>query len=104
MLFWVCAEEELRDLAAASDVARFAASAMVVRQGTRVTSSASSRQGRSTSWRRPCAPTALPPPARGVLVGAPCAAGTSFGEPALMHGSPRAATVRARGDYVLRRP
>jgi len=40
---------------------------------------------------------------RGVLVGAPGAAGASFGEPALMHGSPRAATARARGDYVLRR-
>ena len=35
---------------------------------------------------------------------APCAVSDSFGEPALMHGSPRAAPVRAWGDYVLRRP
>ena len=56
VLFRACAEEELRDHSAASDEARFAVGAVVIRQGDGATSSVSSRRGRSTSWRRPQAP------------------------------------------------
>ncbi|KAL7486828.1 hypothetical protein ACHAW6_015511 [Cyclotella cf. meneghiniana] len=102
MLFRACAEEELQDLIDAFDTAKFNAGDTVIKQGDEgdlffvveegmldilVSKSVPSDESGASS--------------REIFVGVPYSPGSSFGELALMYGSPRAATIRANTDCVL---
>jgi len=107
MLFRACSEEELQDLIDAFDTKEFKADSVVIKQGdegdlfyvveegkldvmvatTDVATGSNGADGASTT--------------REVQVGVPYVSGSSFGELALMYGSPRAATIRAKSDCIL---
>lgn len=97
MLFRACAEEELQDLIDAFDTATFKAGDTVIKQGDDgdlffVVEEGKldilvSKDGAGSSEE--------------IIVGVPYTSGSSFGELALMYGSPRAATIRANSDCVL---
>ena len=101
MLFRACAEEELQELIDAFDTAEYKAGDTVIKQGDDgdlffvvedgkldiLVSKADSADETSSSEE--------------VIVGVPYTSGSSFGELALMYGSPRAATIRANSDCVL---
>ena len=104
MLFRTCSEEALQDLIDAFDSKIFTADSVVIKQGDEgdlfyvveegkldvmVTPGNTSESGDDCSS------------AREVQVGVPYVSGSSFGELALMYGSPRAATIRAKSDCVL---
>ena len=109
MLFRACSEEELQDLIDAFDTKEFKADSVVIKQGDEgdlfyvveegkldvmvtttdvATGSNSNADGAATTTRE-------------VQVGVPYVSGSSFGELALMYGSPRAATIRAKSDCIL---
>lgn len=103
MLFRACSEEELQDLIDAFDTENFKADSVVIKQGDEgdlfyvveegkldvmvSTADVDGDIGASAE--------------REVQVGVPYVSGSSFGELALMYGSPRAATIRAKTDCVL---
>ncbi|KAL9188431.1 hypothetical protein ACHAXT_006809 [Thalassiosira profunda] len=103
MLFRACSEEELQDLVDAFDTASFKADSVVIKQGDEgdlfyvveegkldvmvSTADVDGATGASSE--------------REVQVGVPYVSGSSFGELALMYGSPRAATIRAKTDVAL---
>ncbi|KAL7543970.1 hypothetical protein ACHAXR_013465 [Thalassiosira sp. AJA248-18] len=103
MLFRACSEEELKDLIDAFDTTNFKADSVVIKQGDEgdlfyvveegnldimvATADVDGDTGASSQ--------------REVQVGVPYVSGSSFGELALMYGSPRAATIRAKTDCVL---
>mmetsp|Transcript_32112 Transcript_32112/g.67940 ORF Transcript_32112/g.67940 Transcript_32112/m.67940 type:complete len:738 (+) Transcript_32112:222-2435(+) len=103
MLFRACSEEELQDLIDAFSSEKFNADSVVIKQGdegdlfyvveegkldvTVSTADVNEDAGASSE--------------REVQVGVPYVSGSSFGELALMYGSPRAATIRAKTDCVL---
>ncbi|KAL7544276.1 hypothetical protein ACHAWF_007660 [Thalassiosira exigua] len=103
MLFRACSEEELQDLIDAFDVASFKADSVVIKQGDDgdlfyvveegkldvMVSTADVDEEKGASSQRE------------VQVGVPYVSGSSFGELALMYGSPRAATIRAKADCIL---
>ncbi len=103
MLFRACSEEELRDIIDAFDTAHFKADSVVIQQGDAgdtfyvveegqlevMVSIADVNKDTGASSTREC------------QVGAPYLPGSSFGELALMYGSPRAATIRAKSDCAL---
>lgn len=102
MLFRACSEEELQDLIDAFDTSNFKAESTVIKQGDEgdlfyvvqegklevmvSTIDPNDESGNST---------------QDITVGVPYVSGSSFGELALMYGSPRAATIRAKSDCVL---
>ena len=103
MLFRHCSEEELQDLIDAFGTANFEADDVVIKQGddgdmfyvveegkldVMVSSADVDRELGTSSDRE-------------VHVGVPYVSGSSFGELALMYGSPRAATIRAKTDCIL---
>ena len=103
MLFRACSEEELQDLIDAFDSANFKGDSVVIKQGDEgdlfyvveegkldiMVLSADVGENMEASSQRE------------VQVGVPYVSGSSFGELALMYGSPRAATIRAKTDCVL---
>lgn len=103
MLFRTCSEEELQDIIDAFDTAHFKADSVVIQQGDAgdtfyvveegqldiMVSIADVNKDTGASSTREC------------QVGAPYLPGSSFGELALMYGSPRAATIRAKTDCAL---
>ena len=103
MLFRTCSEEAIQDLIDAFDTKNFAAESVVIKQGDEgdlfyvveegkldvmVTTNAIDAGDDGSSSRE-------------VQVGVPYVSGSSFGELALMYGSPRAATIRAKSDCIL---
>ena len=103
MLFRTCSEEALQDLIDAFDTKKFNTDSVVIKQGDEgdlfyvveegkldvlVTSANMDENDDASSSRE-------------VQVGVPYVSGSSFGELALMYGSPRAATIRAKSDCVL---
>jgi len=98
ILFRTCSEEELQDLIDCFDKAEFKADTVVIKQGDEgdlfyVVESGEldiSMLGSDDG----CSP-------REYNVGVPYMTGSSFGELALMYGSPRAATICTRSDCVL---
>lgn len=102
MLFRACSEEELQDIIDAFDTAHFKADNVVIQQGDAGDTFYVVEEGQldvmvsiadvnkdTGSSTREC------------QVGVPYLPGSSFGELALMYGSPRAATIRARTDCAL---
>ena len=96
MLFRSCSEEELLDLVEAFDGATFDTNSIVIKQGDdgerfyvvesgALDISVRMKNGSSDE----------------VTVGVPYESGAAFGELALMYGSPRAATIRARTKCKL---
>ena len=102
MLFRACTEEELQDLIDAFDTAKFKAGDTVIKQGDDgdlffvvedgkldiLVSKTDPIDGSTESSEQ-------------IIVGVPYKSGSSFGELALMYGSPRAATIRASSNCVL---
>ena len=104
MLFRACSEEELQDLIDAFDTANAKADSIVIKQGDegdmfyvveegKLDVMVSTADDASSEHDVGSAPS--------VVVGVPYVSGSSFGELALMYGSPRAATIRAKTDCVL---
>ena len=98
MLFRACSEEELQDLIDAFDTANFKGDDTVIKQGDDGDLFYVVEDGKLDVM-------VSTPDASGsekeVTVGVPYVSGSSFGELALMYGSPRAATIRAKSDCVL---
>jgi cGMP-dependent protein kinase len=99
MLFRACAEEELHELIDAFGTANFKAGDTVIKQGDEgdlffvvedgkldIFVSKADEAGNLSDE---------------IMVGVPYSSGSSFGELALMYGSPRAATIRANTDCAL---
>mmetsp|Transcript_27104 Transcript_27104/g.56432 ORF Transcript_27104/g.56432 Transcript_27104/m.56432 type:complete len:740 (-) Transcript_27104:275-2494(-) len=103
MLFRACSEEELQDLIDAFDSANFKADSVVIKQGDEGDLFYVVEEGKLDVW----VSTANVDEDKGassqgeVQVGVPYVSGSSFGELALMYGSPRAATIRAKADCVM---
>jgi cGMP-dependent protein kinase len=95
ILFRSCSEEELHDLIDAFNTATLEAGAVVIKQGDEGDLFYVVEQGKLDIF------VATGSSQQEVLVGAPYVSGSSFGELALMYGSPRAATIRAKSDCVL---
>lgn len=103
MLFRTCSEEALQDLIDAFDSKIFTADSVVIKQGDEGDLFYVVEEGKldvmvspnTTESGDDCSS------AREVQVGVPYVSGSSFGELALMYGSPRAATIRAKSDCVL---
>lgn len=95
MLFRACSEEELQCLIDVFDIAKFKADSVVIKQGDEGDLFYVVEEGMLDIF--------VAPQSTGqeVLVGAPYVSGSSFGELALMYGSARAATIRAKSDCVL---
>eukprot|EP00579_Thalassiosira_antarctica_P002729 CAMPEP_0201876002 /NCGR_PEP_ID=MMETSP0902-20130614/7809_1 /ASSEMBLY_ACC=CAM_ASM_000551 /TAXON_ID=420261 /ORGANISM="Thalassiosira antarctica, Strain CCMP982" /LENGTH=718 /DNA_ID=CAMNT_0048403167 /DNA_START=106 /DNA_END=2262 /DNA_ORIENTATION=- len=103
MLFRACSEEELQDLIDAFDSANFKADAVVIKQGDEGELFYVVEEGKLDVWVSTADVTedVGASSEREVQVGVPYVSGSSFGELALMYGSPRAATIRAKADCVL---
>jgi len=102
MLFRACSEEELQDLVDAFDSAKFEADSVVIKQGDEGDLFYVVEEGQLDILVAGAGEGASgAAPAREVPVGVPYVSGSSFGELALMYGSPRAATIRAKVDCVL---
>lgn len=112
MLFRACSEEELQDLIDAFDTAKFKADSTVIKQGDDGDLFYVVEDGKLDVF----VATAdvdendvLTKPIdmlgassqKEIQVGVPYVSGSSFGELALMYGSPRAATIRAKTACVL---
>ncbi|KAL3823217.1 hypothetical protein ACHAXA_003496 [Cyclostephanos tholiformis] len=95
MLFRSCSKEELHDLIDAFNIAKFEGGAVVIKQGDEGDLFYVVEQGMLDIF------VATGSSQQEVLVGAPYQSGSSFGELALMYGSARAATIRAKTDCVL---
>jgi cGMP-dependent protein kinase len=95
MLFRSCSEEELHDLIDVFDTAKVKAGAVVIKQGDEGDLFYVVEEGKLDIF------VSTASPQEEALVGAPYVSGSSFGELALMYGSPRAATIRAKSDCVL---
>lgn len=101
MLFRACAEEELQDLIDAFDTAKFKAGETVIKQGDDGDLFFVVEDGKLDILVSKTDPIDETPSSEEIIVGVPYASGSSFGELALMYGSPRAATIRAKTDCVL---
>ena len=99
MLFRACSEEELHDLIDAFDTAKFKADSVVIKQGDEGDLFYVVETGKLDVTVLTGDSGASSP--REIQVGVPYVSGSSFGELALMYGSPRAATIRAKTDCVL---
>ena len=95
MLFRACSEEELQGLIDAFDTAKFKADSVIIKQGDEGDLFYVVEEGHLDIFVR------FPDSQQDTLVGAPYVSGSSFGELALMYGSARAATIRAKSDCVL---
>lgn len=111
MLFRACSEEELTDLIDAFDTAKFKSDSLVIKQGDEgemfyvvedgnldvmvLTGEVADDENDIGATASSSITTSS------VVVGVPYVSGSSFGELALMYGSPRAATIRAKTDCVL---
>lgn len=95
MLFRACSEEELQGLIDAFDTAKFKADSVIIKQGDEGDLFYVVEEGQLDIFVR------FPDSQQDTLVGAPYVSGSSFGELALMYGSARAATIRAKSDCVL---
>lgn len=102
MLFRACAEEELQDLVDAFDTAKYKAGDIVIKQGDDGDLFFVVEEGRLDILVSKTDPTnEAVTLSEEMIVGVPYTSGSSFGELALMYGSPRAATIRANTDCVL---
>jgi len=103
MLFRACAEEELQDLIDAFDTAKFKAGDTVIKQGDEGDLFFVVEDGRLDILvsKTDLLDDSPSPSSEEIIVGVPYTSGSSFGELALMYGSPRAATIRAKSDCVL---
>lgn len=101
MLFRTCSEEELQDLIDAFDTASFKADSTVIKQGDEGDLFYVVETGSLDIMVSSIDPNGDSSSPRDVQVGIPYVSGSSFGELALMYGSPRAATIRANSDCVL---
>ena len=99
MLFRTCSEEALQDLIDAFDSKKFTADSVVIKQGDEGDLFYVVEEGKLDVMVTPNSDDGSS--AREVQVGVPYVSGSSFGELALMYGSPRAATIRAKSDCVL---
>ncbi len=102
MLFRTCSEEALQDLIDAFDTKKFTADSVVIKQGDEGDLFYVVEEGKLDVM----VTTAIADgdddgSTREVQVGGPYVSGSAFGELALMYGSPRAATIRAKTDCVL---
>lgn len=95
MLFRACSEEELQGLIDAFDTAKFKADSVIIKQGDEGDLFYVVEEGQLDIFVR------FPDSQQDTLVGTPYVSGSSFGELALMYGSARAATIRAKSDCVL---
>ena len=95
MLFRACSEEELQGLIDAFDIAKFKADSVIIKQGDEGDLFYVVEEGQLDIFVK------FPDSQQDTLVGAPYVTGSSFGELALMYGSARAATIRAKSDCVL---
>jgi cGMP-dependent protein kinase len=101
ILFRACDEEELQDLIDAFDTAKFKDGETVIKQGDDGDLFFVVEDGKLDILVSKTDPADEFPSSVEIVVGAPYASGSSFGELALMYGSPRAATIRAKTDCVL---
>lgn len=95
LLFRACSEEELQGLIDAFDTAKFKADSVIIKQGDEGDLFYVVEEGQLDIFVR------FPDSQQDTLVGTPYVSGSSFGELALMYGSARAATIRAKLDCVL---
>lgn len=103
MLFRTCSEEALQDLIDAFDSKNFTADSVVIKQGDEGDLFYVVEAGKLDVMVKPNTADSGDDgsSAKEVQVGVPYVSGSSFGELALMYGSPRAATIRAKSDCVL---
>lgn len=96
MLFRSCSEEELCDLVGAFDCACFDADSVIIQQGDE-----GERFFVVQSGTLDISVSMKDNSSEEMKVGVPYESGAAFGELALMYGSPRAATIRARTSCKL---
>lgn len=99
MLFRACAEEELQDLIDAFGAAKFKAGDTVIKQGDEGDLFFVVEEGKLDILVSKADDDVISSEQH--IVGVPYTSGSSFGELALMYGSPRAATIRANTDCLL---
>lgn len=106
MLFRTCSEEALQDIIDAFDTKNFAADSVVIKQGDEGDLFYVVEEGKldvmvTTTITDTTGGDDIDGSTREMQVGDPYVSGSSFGELALMYGSPRAATIRAKSDCAL---